>query len=139
MKKRVYIADDDDFFVDVTREMLVQTSQDTDIVSFPNGAALLSSLRMAQVPPDLIILDLNMPDYSGLETLKAIKLGRNPDIPVIILSSNKNKHLIDACYANDASIFIAKPNESTSLNEIVGTISLILKYIEPKNSFSSLF
>jgi CheY-like chemotaxis protein len=62
--------------------------------------------------PDLILLDLNMPRKDGREALKDIK--SNPhleSIPVVILSTSKEKRDVDYCYRNGACSFVTKPVE----------------------------
>ena len=49
------------------------------------GTEALSALKTAV--PDLVILDLLLPEYSGLEVLEQIRTGLNlPDLPVIVLT-----------------------------------------------------
>ena len=47
--------------------------------------------KVNQAIPDLIILDLMMPDISGLEVIKRLKANRNlPHIPIMLLTANVN-------------------------------------------------
>ena len=60
--------------------------------------------------PDLILLDLNMPRKDGREALKEIK--SNPyleSIPVVILTTSKEKRDVDYCYRTGACSFVTKP------------------------------
>jgi two-component system KDP operon response regulator KdpE len=59
------------------------TSQGYNIIEAGNGKAALELLREA---PDLVILDLGLPDIQGHELLRTIR-SRNESVPVVVLSS----------------------------------------------------
>jgi two-component system KDP operon response regulator KdpE len=59
------------------------TSQGYDIIEAGNGKAALELMREA---PDLVILDLGLPDIQGHELLRTIR-SRNESVPVVVLSS----------------------------------------------------
>lgn len=74
-------------------------------------------------PPDLILLDLNMPGMSGLEVLKRLKTDdRFKTIPVVILSSSDDVGDIAKTYANHANCYVTKP---TDLSQFVATVKVI--------------
>jgi two-component system, OmpR family, KDP operon response regulator KdpE len=55
-----------------------------EILEAPNGRISLELLE--QKKPDLVILDLGLPDMQGLELLRMIR-ARNEDVPIVVLSS----------------------------------------------------
>ena len=60
--------------------------------------------------PDLVLLDLMLPDLHGLEVLAAIK--NDPDlrrIPVVVFSSSRNREQVLQAYNLNANSYIAKP------------------------------
>jgi two-component system, OmpR family, KDP operon response regulator KdpE len=59
------------------------SSQGYEILEAPNGK---SSLELLAKDPDLIILDLGLPDVQGLELLRMIR-ARNEEVPIVVLSS----------------------------------------------------
>ncbi|WP_298391700.1 glycosyltransferase [Flavobacterium sp.] len=81
--------------------------------------------------PNLVIADINMPEYtgevvlnnheysintsSGLDVVHYIKVEKNHDIPVMILSGNNNEDVIEKGFALGATDYMKKP---LSLNEI---------------------
>ena len=61
-------------------------------------------------PPDLIILDLLLPELDGFEVLRSLKSNRlTADIPVIILTARATQACRNKSYASGAARFFAKP------------------------------
>ncbi len=58
------------------------------IVEAKNGTEALA--RLAEVVPDLVLLDLMLPDMSGYEVLARIRQGKSAEIPVIMLTGKSN-------------------------------------------------
>ena len=59
------------------------STQGYDIIEAPNGK---TGLELLAQKPDLIILDLGLPDVEGLELLRTIR-GRSESVPIVVLSS----------------------------------------------------
>jgi CheY-like chemotaxis protein len=73
--------------------------------------------------PDLILLDLSLPQMDGKAVLKAIKA--NPEtraIPVIVLTGSSADHDVQDCYVHGANSYIVKPLHFERLQEIVKAI-----------------
>jgi two-component system, OmpR family, response regulator VicR len=88
-RKRVVVVDDDSDFRALIALMLVDS--DLDLISVENGQAGLVAIRAQQ--PDLVILDLMLPDMNGWEVFMAMRqAAASADIPVIILSSAGTRH-----------------------------------------------
>ena len=62
-------------------------TQGYEILEAPNGKA---SLELLAQNPDLIILDLGLPDIQGLELLRMIR-ARNEGVPIVVLSSRSDE------------------------------------------------
>jgi DNA-binding NarL/FixJ family response regulator len=59
-----------------------------------NGAELMHAVRNADVVPDVVILDLAMPEMNGLETTEALKK-EFPDVKIIVLTvHNEERHIV---------------------------------------------
>ncbi len=70
------------------------------VSSASNGEEGISKINHA--PPDLIILDLMMPDISGLEVIRRLKSNCNlPDIPTMLLTANTSLKPEDAIAADE--------------------------------------
>ena len=78
---KVLIVDDEPPMRKLMRMGL--STQGYDVIEAPNGKSALERLEQK---PDLIILDLGLPDIQGLELLRTIR-SRNDSVPVVVLSS----------------------------------------------------
>ncbi len=75
------------------------------VIEAKTGEEALASIR--QEPPDLVLLDLNMPGIGGLETCRAIR--ETSDVPIIILSvRNAEREKVQALDAG-ADDYVTKP------------------------------
>jgi len=83
MSRKVMVVDDDADIVEMTR--LVLEGGGYQVIPARSGADALHILDQAQ--PDLILLDVNMPDMDGWQVLRALKVDdRTHDIPVAMFS-----------------------------------------------------
>ena len=71
-------------------------------------------------PPDMILLDVNLPKVTGLEVLKHIKNGETTcSIPIVVFTSSDSMADMKYCYENGADLFIRKPNNINGFREII--------------------
>ncbi|MCI0475236.1 MAG: response regulator [Anaerolineales bacterium] len=119
MSVRILVADDDPFI----RQLVVFTlkTRGYEILEASNGAAALALARQTQ--PDLVVLDVLMPEMTGLQVTKT--LSQDPataHIPIVILSANAQQSDIDAGLASGAVAYLVKPFEPKILAERVAEI-----------------
>ena len=73
-----------------------------------NPKDIFSSLETFQ--PDLILLDIHMPGISGVDVLHKIKnVSKTQSIPVIMLTADTDKSIINRCFEAGASDYLPKP------------------------------
>ena len=116
---RILIVDDQNF----TRQALqaiLESEQDFEIVGQANNGVQAFEF-MDEVCPDILIVDLEMPEMNGL-TLTKIVRQRFPDTKVIILSGNDDDKNINAAVEAGARGYLLK---TTSAQEIVDTIRAV--------------
>ncbi len=93
-----------------------------------HGGEMLSALTKKRTePPDLIVLDLNLPRYDGLELLKVIReKAELKDVPVVILTSSDSPKDRVAASAFGADCYIRKPSGLDEFMAIGGTLQSLL-------------
>lgn len=71
--KKVYLIDDDDIFVFLTKKTILKVTEDVNVEVFSDGLQAITHLKeihdQPEQLPDLIFLDLNMPVMDGWEFL----------------------------------------------------------------------
>ena len=81
--------------------------------------------------PALILLDLNLPDMSGIDIL--IKIKADPRLkrtPVVVLTTTDDKVEIQRCYDNGANVYITKPVNYESFARAIQQLGLFLSVIQ---------
>ncbi len=102
---RLLIVDDALIMRMKIRELAVRAGWDV-VAEGNNGMAAVSLYQEHQ--PDLVTLDMVMPEMDGLEALKAIRTV-NPEAHVVMVSAVNQKDKLRECIAAGASDFIVKP------------------------------
>ena len=91
-----------------------------DAIKFLNKQAPFSGAPR----PDLILLDLKMPNFDGHEFLKVVKTDpKLLSIPVIALTSSKEQDLIEESYRLHANCHVVKPMNFMKFKKIVSVIN----------------
>ena len=120
---RILVVDDDPGDTRMIQLAVAESSFPCQIVTAANGREALSLLHQAGSGPDrpdLILLDLNMPQMNGQETLRAIKADpRLAAIPVVVMTTSSAGRDIEDSYALGASGFVTKPMDMESFFEAI--------------------
>ncbi len=72
------------------------------------GNAAQGRKKIAEAKPDLVLLDLGLPDGDGLDVLRELK-GEHPDLPVIVLTAHDSLANAIESIKQGAFHFVAKP------------------------------
>ncbi len=116
--KIAWFTDDDQDMIKALSLMLRLLDYETR--SFPNARRAARALLTGQ-RPDLLILDINMPEVSGLDLLEFIRSRRQwDDLPVIMFSSEAADVQVDHALALGADAYIFKP---VTLDELEAAIA----------------
>lgn len=112
-RAKILIVDDEPFNIDCLEQELEYLGYDT--VSAANGRAALK--RVDVEAPDLILLDIVMPEMDGFEVLARLKANeRTRDIPVIVISVLDDMGSVVECIEQGAEEYLPKPFEPVLLH-----------------------
>ncbi|MBP6903496.1 MAG: response regulator transcription factor [Burkholderiaceae bacterium] len=92
------------------------------------GREALDLVRQGEV--DVVLLDLSMPDQSGVDALAAIK-AREPELPVLILSGYPEAHYATTLLRQGASGYLNKECDPEEIVKAIRTVVRGRKYITP--------
>jgi two-component system, NarL family, invasion response regulator UvrY len=116
---RVLIADDH-FRVRQGLRAILEEGPETMVVGeAKTGTEALAQMRAE--PWDVVVLDINFPDQSGLEVLRAIKQER-PTLPVLLLSMHPGAQYIKGSLKAGASGFLSKETAPDELKTAINTV-----------------
>ncbi|MGI4869836.1 MAG: response regulator [Janthinobacterium lividum] len=117
MNKRILIVDDSFYMRTMLKNMLTDAGYDV-VGEAANGQ---QALEMAVATnPDLITLDVILPDNTGLDVLKGIRL-QQPDAKVVMCSAVGQETIVSEAIENGALAYIVKPFSEERVLEIVGS------------------
>ena len=115
--KKIFVVDDNTANLLVAEEAL---SEQYDVFTLSSAAAMFDLLNT--VTPDLILLDLLMPQINGIEALKRLKDDtRYADIPVMILSASDVSTVEPFDFEMGVVYFIKKPFSKQVLLDLIKT------------------
>jgi len=111
-RRRVLVVDDDPEIVTFLATLLELEGIDSTVAT--SAAAALEKLE--HVVPNLVLLDIAMPDRDGLDLCRALKKDpRTRDVPVFVVSARPGKDVVERALAAGAEEFIRKPFENQEL------------------------
>ena len=119
LKKILYAEDEPD--VQMVVELTVQTMSEYEIKICDNGKKLLDCVE--QYCPDLILLDVMMPEMDGPTTFKNLQLNENTkNIPVIFMTAKAQIQEVEVYKEIGALGVITKPFDPISLCDEIGAM-----------------
>lgn len=105
--RQVWIVDDDEEMSHAIGLMLKML--DCDVMAF-QGARSAAQMLLAGKVPELLLLDLNMPEVSGLDLLEFLRRRKEwKELPVIMLSSEAAESMVDQALLMGADTYLMKP------------------------------
>jgi two-component system, NarL family, invasion response regulator UvrY len=123
---RVAIVDDHAIVRAGLRQFLAEFIDLRVVAEASNGREALDIVRNELA--DVILLDISMPDQSGVDALAAIK-ARAPDLPVLILSSFPEEHYAMTLIRQGAAGYLRKDCDPEEIAKAIRTVALGRRYI----------
>jgi two-component system OmpR family response regulator len=113
-KPVILLIDDEIAYAEVIKEALLPMGVEVHIA----GNAMEAMLVMQEVTPDLVLLDVMMPEVDGLTLLRWLRENsRGKEMPVHIVSAKAQQEDRDAALRAGANGFLAKPFTMQDLKE----------------------
>lgn len=120
---KILIVEDTPMNMIMIGSMLKAMIRDIEIHEAHNGSEAIS--QMHRISPDLILMDVQMPELDGLEATRQIrKLHSGQSVPVIALTAGVSKEEREQCFSAGMDDFLSKP---ISKHELFTIVSKYLK------------
>lgn len=117
MKNRILIVDDSFYMRTMLKNMLTDAGYEV-VGEAANGQQALEMALASK--PDLITLDVILPDNTGLDILKGIRR-EQPDVKVVMCSAVGQEVIVNEALESGATAYIVKPFSEEKVLEIVGS------------------
>jgi DNA-binding NarL/FixJ family response regulator len=125
---RILLADDHAMFRAGVRKMLERMSGVEIVAEAADGRELIDSLEKAA--PDLILLDITMPNMGGIEAAGRIRK-ISPEAKILILTMHQSKEYFHYCMSAGASGYLLKQDADEELYSAIERIRGGETYISP--------
>jgi two-component system chemotaxis response regulator CheY len=122
-----WIVDDDDEMSHAVVLMLRMLEVRADVFREARSAA---RTLLAGQKPDVLFLDINMPEVSGIDFLEFVRRNAQlKSLPIIMLSSETTDVQVDEAMAKGANAFVFKP---VTLEELEGALARVMPRKSPR-------
>lgn len=126
MARKILLADDSVTAQNMGRKILADAGY--EVITVNNGSAALK--KIAELRPDLVVLDVYMPGYSGLEVCQRLKESpETADMPVLLTVGKLEPFKPEEAQRVRANAFIVKPFEAS---ELLSTLSKLEDKVVPR-------
>ncbi len=117
--RQVWVVDDDEEMNHAVGLML--NVLDCEVTSFHNARSAAQKLLTSKIP-QLLILDINTPEISGLDLLEFLRRRTEwKELPIVILSSESADNMVDKALQLGADTYIMKPVTIEELEKAMET------------------
>jgi len=121
MSKTILVVDDDPGVTHTVKYGLESLGEDYKVITVDSGQKCLELLQKNQIP-DIILLDIMMPEMSGWQTQEKIRKNQSwKDIPIVFLSARTDRVAKDAG-GFLAEAYVEKPCKITDLKQAIDKI-----------------
>ena len=134
----IIMVEDDEGHARLIERNIRRSGVNNEIIPFSNGTEALDYLFGAdgsglkhKGKALLILLDLNLPDMTGIDILRRVK-GNNylKSAPVVILTTTDDSHEIKRCYELGCNVYITKPVNYDSFANAIRQLGLFFSVIQ---------
>ena len=113
----IVMVEDDEGHARLIERNIRRAGVNNEIVAFTDGTSALTYLlgedgsgEVSSGRAILVLLDLNLPDMTGIDILAKVKANRHTKLsPVVVLTTTDDQREIQRCYELGANVYITKP------------------------------
>jgi two-component system chemotaxis response regulator CheY len=116
--KRILITDDTAFMRMTLRNVLVKNGYE---VAGEAEDGIQAIEKYMEIKPDLVTMDITMPNMDGLTAIKKI-IEKDPDAKIVVVSAMGQKALVIEALNSGAKDFIVKPFQPDRIVEALGKV-----------------
>jgi two-component system cell cycle response regulator DivK len=114
--KSILIVDDDSDTCWLLETLLTSAGYQVETAKYAEGAMKL----LYNHSPDLVLMDLRLPDMDGLELTRLIRLTTSRNVPIVAVSSGDRAFAAQEAYEAGCDGYIAKPVDNSTFAATVG-------------------
>jgi CheY-like chemotaxis protein len=134
----IIMIEDDEGHAHLIEKNIRRAGVNNEIISFANGTSAVDYLFGADGSGEvssgralLILLDLNLPDMTGVEILQRVKENEHlRPTPVVVLTTTDDKLEIKRCYELGCSVYITKPVNYENFANAIRQLGLFFSVIQ---------
>jgi DNA-binding response OmpR family regulator len=134
----IVMVEDDEGHARLIERNIRRSGVNNEIVPFSSGTAAVNYLLGSddsgmdhKGEALLILLDLNLPDMSGIDILRRVKESRYLKCaPVVVLTTTDDSHEIKRCYELGCNVYITKPVNYESFANAIRQLGLFFSVIQ---------
>lgn len=119
-KKKILVVDDAQFTRNMLKKIINKTEIAEVIAEARNGVEAVSLYQ--ELKPDLVTMDLVMPEQGGIETTEKI-LSFDPEAIIVIVSALGQEALVLEAAKKGAKDFIQKPFKADQIEEVLERVA----------------
>jgi two-component system, chemotaxis family, response regulator Rcp1 len=128
---RILLVEDNPGDVDLIRDTFDQSHYLLDVTVISDGAKAVEYILQRRAhhdeedtwPPDLMLLDLNLPKVSGHEVLRTTRAAKElRGLPIIVVTSSEAPRDITTSYALGANCYVTKPGDLKAFQTLVKAV-----------------
>lgn len=134
----IAMVEDDEGHARLIEKNLRRAGVDNKIVPLRDGASAVEFLfgpdgtgAINKDRPLLILLDLNLPDMSGIDILKRVKENKHLSVtPVVVLTTTDDKIEIQRCYDLGCNVYVTKPVDYEKFANAIRQLGLFVSVMQ---------
>jgi len=136
--EKIVMIEDDEGHARLIERNIRRSGVNNDIIPFATGTEAINYLFGADGTADqhkgqalLILLDLNLPDMTGIDILKRVKDNATlKSAPVVVLTTTDDAQEIKRCYELGCNVYITKPVNYESFANAIRQLGLFFSVIQ---------